>query len=193
MCLPAVIAPIAAFAAQNATLLSVAGAGLSAYGVYQQSAGQKAAAKYEASVASANAKVAEFKAQDALDRAQVDAENVGRRVASMRGQQKAALAANGLDLSSGTPQSILSATDFYGLADQATVANNANREAAGYRTQGANYQAEASMQRSRASSISPFTSMATSLLTSAGSLSDKWTVKNPTAANTGSAWEFGFQ
>ncbi len=191
MCLPAVIAPIASFMSANATLLSVAGMGMQAVGAYQQAQGAKAAAKYEASVASANAKVAEFKAQDAQDRAQVDAENLGRQIAATRGKQKAAMAANGLDLSSGTPQSILDATDFYGLQDQTTLATNANREAAGYRTQGANYQAEASMQRSRASSISPFTSMATSLLTSAGTLSDKWTAKNPAPAfGSGSAWSF---
>lgn len=190
MCIQAIVAPIAAFAAQNATLLSLAGAGMSAIGTYQQAQGAKAAAKYEASVASANAKVAEFKAQDAIDRGQRDAETLGRQIAATRGKQKAAIAANGMDLSSGSAQSILAATDFYGNQDQQTLASNTNREAWGNRVQGANYQAEASMQRAKASSISPFTSMATSLLTSAGSLSSKWTQPSGPAFGSGSAWSF---
>lgn len=188
MCLPAVLAPIAAFAAENATLISLAGMGMSAYGAYQQASAAKSAAKYEAAVADANAKVSEFKAQDAQDRAQVDAENLGRQQAAMRGKQKATIAANGIDLASESAGSILNATDFYGLADQKTAVDNGAREAWGYRTQGANYQAEAQMQRSKASNISPFGSLATSLLGSAGSLSEKWAIKNPTGST--SAWKW---
>lgn len=185
MCLPA----IAAFAAANSGVISLVGAGVSALGSYQQAQGQKAMAKYDAAVANANAKVAEFKAQDAQDRAQVDAENIGRQQAALRGKQKATIAANGIDLASESAGSILSATDFYGLADQKTAVDNGAREAWGYRTQSANYQAEAQMQRSKASSISPFGAMATSLLGSAGSLSDKWAAKQPTFGS-GSAWSF---
>ena len=180
---------IAAFAAANSGTISLIGAGVSALGQYQQASAAKGAAKYQASVASANAKVAEFKAQDAVDRAQVEAENLGRQQAALRGKQKATIAANGIDLASESAGSILNATDFYGLADQKTATDNGAREAWGYRTQGANYQAEAQMQRNRASSISPFGSMATSLLSSAGSLADKWSVKQPTFGS-GSAWSF---
>jgi len=184
MCLPA----IAAFAAANSGVISLVGAGVSALGQYQQSKAAKSAAKYEAAVADSNAKVAEFKAQDAQDRAQVDAENIGRQQAAMRGKQKAAIAANGIDLSSESAGSILNATDFYGLQDQKTAVDNGGREAWGYRTQSANYRTEAQMQRNKASSISPFGSMATSLLGSAGSLSERWAAKNPTGSTSSWKW-----
>lgn len=188
MCIP----EVTAFIAANSTPIGLIGAGMQALGTYQQAQGAKAAAKYEASVASANAKVAEFKAQDAIDRGQRDAETLGRQIAATRGKQKATLAANGMDLSGETAQSILSGTDFYGVQDQQTLATNTNREAWGFRTQGAGYEAEASMQRARASSISPLMSTATSLLTSAGTLADKWTQRNPSspAFGSGSAWSF---
>lgn len=190
MCLPA----IAAFAAANSTALSVAGSVVGAIGQYQQASAAKTAAKYESAVASANAKVAEFKAQDVQDRAQQDAENLGRQIAAVRGKQKATIAANGIDLSSGSAQSLLDATDFYGALDQATLANNANKDKWSLQQQASNYKAEAQMQSSRASSISPFTSLATSLLGSAGKLADKWSVKNPAGEEpyfgSGSAWKF---
>lgn len=183
---------VASFAAQNATLISLAGTGLSAYGSYQQAQGQRTAAKYNAAVARVNAKVAEFKAQDAQDRAQIEAENIGRAQASMRGKQKAAIAANGLDLSSETAGSILNATDFYGLQDQANVISGGEREAWGYRVQGANYRSEAEMQSSRARSISPFGAAAGTLLSGAGSIADKWKPKAPSESPLGtwSSWSF---
>lgn len=188
MCVPAV----AAFVAANSTALSVAGSVFGAIGSYQQASAAKQAAKYEASVASANAKVAEFKAQDVQDRAQQDAENLGRQIASVRGKQKATIAANGIDLSSGSAQSILDATDYYGAQDQATVANNSAKDQWSLRSQKANYEAEAQMQKNKASSISPFTSMATSLLGSAGKLANKWSAKGDTAPafGSGAAWSF---
>jgi hypothetical protein len=180
------LAAIATFAAANASAISLVGAGVSALGSYQQAQAAKSAAKYDAAVAASNAKVAEFKAQDAQDRAQLEAENLGRQQAALRGKQRASIAANGIDLSSGTATSLTDAADFYGLQDQRTVAEGGVREAWGYRTQGAGYQAEAQMHRAKASSISPFGSLATSLLGSAGSLADRWSANNA----TGNAWRF---
>jgi|GEM_PF-4306623 len=191
MCFPALITGLAtAFGTTAATVstgFAVAGAATTAYGAYQQSAAQKDAAKYSASVANANAKTAEFRAQDALDRGQRDAENVGRRQSALRGQQKAGLAQAGLDLSSGTPGAILEATDYYGLQDQATSANNAGKEAYGHRAQGANYTAEAGAQTARASSISPFSDAGLSLLGSATKVASRWLDNNP-VQGSGSPW-----
>lgn len=188
MCIPAV----AAFVATQSTALSVAGSVFGAIGSFQQASAAKQAAKYESSVAAANAKVAEFKAQDVQDRAQADAENLGRQIAGVRGKQQATIAANGIDLSSGSAQSVLDATDFYGAQDQATLANNANKEQWSLRTQKANFEAESQMQKNKASSISPFAALSTSLLGSAGKLADKWSAKEDTgpAFGSGAAWSF---
>lgn len=194
MCVPMIAAAAASAAsalAPYSTLLSVAGAGFGAISSYQQAQGQKDMARYNASVSAANAKVAEFKAQSAEDNALRDAEEVGRRQAAIRGKQRASFAANGLDLESGSPASVLEATDYYGLQDQATAVNNGGQQAWSLRTQRDGYQADAQMQSARARSISPFGAAAGSLLGSAAKLSSKWIDNTPTT--TGSAWKFGVQ
>lgn len=139
---------------------SIAGTAMSAYGQYQQAQASKDAANY-------NAKVAELQRQDALDRGQADQEALGRKIGGLRGQQTANMAANGLDLSSGTPAAVLAQTDYYGLEDQRTVANNASREAAGYGYRGA-------MARATSDSIDPGTAAGASLLTNSGNVADRW-------------------
>lgn len=174
----------AAAIATATTVATVAGATLTAYGAYQQAQGQKSQAKYNAAVQENNARVAEFKAEDAQDRAQTDAENVGRQQAAVRGKQRAQLAANGLDLSSGTPLSVQEQTDYYGLKDQKTATDNGAREAWGLRSQRDSYSAESQMQRNTAKSISPFGALATSLLGSSGKIADRWLVNNPTSGGS---------
>lgn len=148
-------------ALQTASLYSsMAGAGLSAYGQYQQAQAAKDAAKY-------NQKVSEIQAADARDRGVYEQEALGRKIGAMRGQQRANMAANGVDLSSGTPADVLEQTDYYGLEDQRTLATNIEREAAGY----SNRARLAGMQ---ADSINPDLSAAGSLLTNAGTVADKW-------------------
>lgn len=146
---------------QTASLYSsMAGAGLSAYGQYQQAQAAKDAANY-------NRKAAEIQAADARDRGVYEQEALGRKVGAMRGQQRANMAANGLDITSGTPAAVLEQTDYYGLEDQRTLATNIEREASGF----SNRARLAGMQ---ADSIDPTTSAAGSLLTNAGSVADKW-------------------
>lgn len=148
-------------ALQTASLYSsMAGAGLSAYGQYQGAQAAKDAANY-------NAKVAEMQAADARDRGVYEQEALGRKIGQMRGQQRANMAANGLDLSDGTPAALLDQTDYYGLEDQRTLANNINREAAGYGTR-------ANLARAQADGYDPAMAASASLLTNAGTVADRW-------------------
>lgn len=183
------IQSVGSFLSTNATALQFASAGLSAIGTYQQSAAQKSAMKYSAAVANANAKVAEFKAQDAIDRGVRDAEEVGRRQAAIRGKQRAGFAAAGLDLSSGSAAGVLEATDYYGLGDQATAIDNASKEAFAHRAGGANYQAEAAARTAQASNISPVRDAGFSLLGSATKIATRWYDTEP-AFGSGAAWSF---
>lgn len=157
----------AAGAAAGGTLLSnlalaasVVGAGVSAYGAYQTSKAGKAAADY-------NAELGNIKARDAVTRGENEQQRVGAQQASVRARQSANMAANGLDLSSGSPLSVLEQTDYYGLQDQYTVANNANREAWGYR-------ASAAGDAAAARAANPAMAAGASLLGSAGQVADRW-------------------
>lgn len=197
MCFAAIIPAITqaattagGFLAANSTAIGLLGSAVSAVGSYQQAQGQKEAMKYNAAVADANAKTANFAAQDAKDRAELRAVMVGRKVADVRGRQRAAIAANGLDLSYGNAQDMQEATNYYGLEDQRTERDSGEREAYSLRSQAGNFSNDAAMNRARAGSISPFGAAATSLLGSATSIASKWYDKQPVG---GSAWKFGVQ
>lgn len=139
---------------------SMAGAGLSAYGQYQQAEAMKDAANY-------NRKLADIQAADARDRGAVEQEQLGRKIGQLRGQQTANMAANGIDLSTGTPAALLDQTNYYGLEDQRTLAANIEREASGFGNRGR----LAGMQ---ADSIDPMLSAGGSLLSNAGAVADRW-------------------
>lgn len=155
-------------------MLQGLGAGMTAASAYSSSQASKAAYNAQAQVDQNNARLAEYQAQDAERRGAVAAQNVGYRTNQVKGTQRAALAANGVDLGYGSALELLSDTDYFGSVDRATTVDNAAREAWGYRTQGANYTSDASLLRQRASAESPFLSAGTSLLGSAGRVASGW-------------------
>lgn len=154
--------------------LAVASMVASGVGAMQASESRKSAANYNAAVAEQNARVAGWQAEDAQNRATDNAMRVGRQQADMRGKQKAALAANGLDLGSGSPQAVLDQTDYYGLEDQRTALQNGETEAWGLRTKQSQYKTEGQWQRNSASAENPMMSGMLGMLGSAGNVADKW-------------------
>lgn len=168
---------VTAFLAANSAAISTAGTAVSMLGSYQQSQGAKAAANYSAAVSANNAKVADWQARDAEDRADRNAQEVGRRQAALRGTQAAALAANGVDISTGSAGAILDQTDFYGTQDQKTAQENGSREAWALRTKRDNFNTDAQWSRARASAESPWMAAGSSLLAGAGNVADKWAAK----------------
>jgi enamine deaminase RidA (YjgF/YER057c/UK114 family) len=104
----------------------------------QKAQAEKAAGNYQASVAEQNAKLNDFRAEQA---GQIGAmkENAYRdRVRQMAGAQRTVLAANGIDLGSGTATDLVSDTYTLGEQDALTIRFNAMNEAWGYRTQAVN-------------------------------------------------------
>jgi hypothetical protein len=164
---------------EPATAIMAASAIVSASGAMTQAQGQKNQAEYASLVGANNAKLAEWQAQSVEEKGIRAGEAVGRNQAKVRATQKAALAANGLDLGEGSAAATLAQTDYFGLEDQRTTAQNASDQAWGVRRKGAEYTAEAAMQKSKADSINPFMSGATSLLGSAANVADKWSARNP--------------
>lgn len=155
-------------------LLQGFGAGMSAVSAYGTSRANKAAYNAQAQVDANNAVLTEYQAVDAERRGAVAAQNVGYRANQIKGGQRAALAANGVDLGYGSALEILSDTDYFGEIDRATTVDNAAREAWGYRTQGANFRGDADLLRQRAAAESPFLAAGTSLLGSAGRVASNW-------------------
>lgn len=158
MCEPATIT--------MAVMAATAAAG--AYTAYSSSQSAKAQAEYQSEVASANAKMAGYQAEDAMRRGEEDANQAARQAERMRGTQVARLASNGLDISSGSSMSILEDTAFFGAQDAQSIRNNAARSAWGYEQQGTNAEADSAMYTSVARQQKPGQAAGLSLLSSAG-------------------------
>ena len=153
----------------GSTLLGAAGA--IQQGQAQASA-QRAAAQadqYKAQVAEMNAQLAERQAQDAINRGQLAEQQQRQKAAQILGAQTAAMAANGVDLSFGSPLDVLTGTAQQSELDALTIRSNAAREAYDDRVKAYNYRTGGQLDTMRAASDSAAASAAsTSGFLSAG-------------------------
>lgn len=97
-----------------------------------------------------NATISEKRARDALERGALEEQQKREQVAQVQGKQRAAMAANGLDLTFGSPLDTLVDTATLGELDALTIRKNSAREAYDYRVQAANGRADASLARANA-------------------------------------------
>lgn len=116
-------------------LLTVAATGVQAYGSYQ-------AGKAQRDIANRNAELLDASAEDAIARGNEEAIASRRRTKLLVGEQRAAAAAQGLDVNTGVAFDLQDQAAQHGLADEATIRKNAWREAWGIRTQAGNQRAE---------------------------------------------------
>ncbi|MFZ5692457.1 MAG: hypothetical protein ACOY5F_14505 [Pseudomonadota bacterium] len=116
--------------------------------------GQAAAAsgRYNAQVSEMNATLADRRAKDAIERGQLAEQRKRQEVAGIVGKQTASMAANGVDLTFGSPLDTLIDTATLGEIDALTIRTNANREAYDYRVQASSQRSQATLQRSQADS-----------------------------------------
>lgn len=91
-----------------------------------------------------NAEMAGITAEDVLRRGEKEAGRVRRAGKAVRGDQRAAYAAQGIEVDSGSAADIQEETGILNEEDVRTVRNNAWREAFGYKTQAADYRLAAS-------------------------------------------------
>lgn len=154
--------------------LAIGGTAMSASNAAAQQRAQRDSANYNAAVQRNNAQVAEWQAEDSIQRGNAALEAHQRKVASLKGTQTASMAARGLSLDEGTPINILSDTDYFGKVDGNTITANAAREAWGYKNQAAGYEAQGTLSSMQASNANPGLAAAGSLLTGAGMVADRW-------------------
>lgn len=166
MCEPTTLAYIAIAS-------SVVAGGTSAYASMQQ--GQVAK-----DVAKNNAKMAEYAAQDAVRRGELEAQALSRKGSQLQGTQRALMASRGLDLSFGTPADIIDQTSFFTETDVNTARYNARRDAWAYRAQGDVMRAEGSAAARNANLQATST-----LLDTASSVSSMWGKTRKPAGSAG--------
>lgn len=147
-----------------------------AVGQYSKSQAESSMYDYKAGVARNNAIIAERNAVAATDAGNVAGASNDMKTKTLIGTQQTAQAANGLDVGSGTNVNIQQSAKDLGHLDTLTILNNAAKNSAGFRAQGMNFTAESLLDTSAAENAktSGALSVATSLLGSASSFSNKW-------------------
>lgn len=103
----------------------VAGTLLGAYDSYSSN-------KQKSDDAKKQAKLAEAKRVDALQRGALEADRLAQKKRALMGKQRAAMGASGIVAGSGTFSDVLSDTEKAGREDEDTTFQNAVREAWGY-------------------------------------------------------------
>jgi hypothetical protein len=108
----------------------------------------KARGRYEQQIAEHNAHIADMQAEDAIARG-YEAEFTRRtQTNQLLGSQRVALAAQGIDIGSGSAADAQYDTQVIGELDATTIRNNARREAWGFRVDAADWR-----QRGKAARI----------------------------------------
>lgn len=156
--------------------LSLQGAGAigSTIGAYQQAKSARSQLRYQAAMAEINARLSESSAQQALQQGQQQVAATTMKYGAVKSSQRAAMAANGVDLGVGSAAEVQASTDVLKDIDKNTVQANAIQAAWAYRQQCANYQNQALMDRTSASSLSPASAFGTTLLGGATRVAKSW-------------------
>lgn len=135
-----------------ATVLMIGSTLMGGVSAIQQGNAAAASANYNAQVSTMNAKIANENARDAQTRGATEEQAKRREVAQIAGKQKASMAANGIDVTFGSPLDLLVDTAMLGEVDALTIRSNAAREAYAYSTDAANNTANAKFQKASAKS-----------------------------------------
>lgn len=226
----------------SASLIGQIGGGLtSAVGSYYSAGNQASSLKFQSTIAGINAGIANTNADaaTAIGNANADAiqtvgdfnatiANLGAESALAAGQQevaaqtlkagqiksgqRAAMAANGIDLGEGSAAEVQASTDIMKGVDANTLQANAVRTAWGYRAQGLNASLQAGVQsmntrtnaamqsinlrggaisQTAASAMDSAAASATSLLGSAGKVASNWYEYNKNGMLKGAIFSLG--
>lgn len=114
---------------------------------YQQGKAQQAQAEYQAKVAEDNARIAQQNAsnvrQEGIEESRMQRMKTLQTVSS----QQASMAANGLDISQGTPLDVIEDTATMGELDALTTQYNSETKAQAYEQQANNFNNQANLDR----------------------------------------------
>lgn len=109
--------------------------GLTVAGGVSTAYGQDQAGRLNQKVLNANAQIADWQADDALARGKTDADKQRSKTRQHIGSQRARLAAQGIDIESGSALDIQLDSAGLGEVDARIIENNGARESWGYRMQ----------------------------------------------------------
>lgn len=163
---------------QTAQTLQMGGAAIQVIGAISSALSTRLALKGAAQIAEINAGVAEHAAQLELSRGQDLVAAATERAGQVKGAQRAAMAANGIDLGVGSAAEILTTTDMVKEHDMQTIQANAVRAAWGHRMNATSLTNQARTDNASADATSPLLAGTSSLLSSAGQIAGSWYLMN---------------
>lgn len=131
---------------------AVAGGGIGLYGSAQQARAMRKQGDYQKDMSDFNSDIAKIQARDAIYRGDKEAKQYLKKASTTIGSQRAALAAQGVDVSSGSALDIQEETAGQGALGALTIRNNAWREAWGYKVQAETYSKQGFLAREAAQS-----------------------------------------
>lgn len=114
---------------------SVTSAGMGIWGSIEESQAQKRNAQFVAEQSEFNRQFAEENAKDAISRGEVDVNKIRTKAQLIRGSQRAAMAAQGIDIDTGSAADVVQDSENAAIEDIIATRNNAAREAFGFRAQ----------------------------------------------------------
>jgi hypothetical protein len=127
--------------------IAILGTTVSAMGSITAGIAAQRQGQFQAKVAEQNAKMADESARDAIEQGKRDNLLHYRRQAQLQGTQRAAMAANGIDLSFGSALNVQGDTKMIGREDADAISENAMRASRGYSIEAINYRGQASASR----------------------------------------------
>lgn len=174
--MPVLAAIPAGYIAAAGAAATVVGAGVSYMASQNAAAAASNQANYNAEIAANNQKTADQEAQATLQQATVQQQQKANQEEQQIGSQKAAFAANGVDVNSGSATSVLSDTAAAGTLDQLTIQNNAAQTAVGYKNQGINFGNQATLDNQASEQDLAAGNLAAdrSVITGAGQVASQW-------------------
>jgi hypothetical protein len=129
--------------------LPILAGGVMAAGQLYSGLAANAQGKYEANVAEANAKLEAERARDSIERGRLEARDLYRDVGRVKGEQTAAMAANGIDLGYGTALRFQQDTAMLAQEDAENLYRNIHERTRGHDINASNFRAEAKAARQR--------------------------------------------
>lgn len=127
--------------------LALGAAVVSAAGTAYGGLAANAQGKYESKVAQRNAELASEQSRDALERGQIEQQRLDREYSQTAGSQRAAMAANGVDLSYGSAEQVQQDTAMMRREDRGALDRNIYNEMRGLDINAANYRSQAQAAR----------------------------------------------
>lgn len=156
--------------------LTAASAAVAAGGAISSADAQRKSANYQAQVARNDTTTAAQNAEYATQAGQAKAYQAGIAAREQQGRVTSALAANGVDVNSGSAADVRTTQRETGALNQEQTTANAALQAYGYRTQQTSFQSQASLDAATAANAGPAGAISASgdLLSGASGLAGKW-------------------